>query len=271
MRNPFIRRRFAPALVLLAVLAASGCDISVGNGDFNIDVVTGKAQDEWTRSYDLQPGGKVEIVNINGKIQVEATDGARLEVRAERIVKARTDEAAREALPKVEIVEEASPAGVRLQTKIRERLGMGRQQEVRYFLKVPRGAEVRVETTNGGVDVQGMRGAVVASTTNGGVVGRAIGGRVEASTTNGGVELELAAVDEGGVKIETVNGGVRLRVPQDAKADLTVRCVNGGIGVENLKLDETERSRRRLDARLNGGGPKIDVETTNGGIRIAGQ
>ena len=32
-----------------------------------------------------------------------------------------------------------------------------------------------------------------------------------------------------------------------------------------------DQSRRRLDATINGGGPTIRVETTNGGIRVRGK
>jgi hypothetical protein len=44
---------------------------------------------------------------------------------------------------------------------------------------------------------------------------------------------------------------------------------NGGIDTNGLPLDATESSRRRLEARLNGGGPAIRIEGTNGGIRLA--
>jgi hypothetical protein len=41
--------------------------------------------------------------------------------------------------------------------------------------------------------------------------------------------------------------------------------------VSSLTLDASEQSRRRLDAKLNGGGPRIELETTNGGIKIVGK
>ena len=44
---------------------------------------------------------------------------------------------------------------------------------------------------------------------------------------------------------------------------------NGGISADGLSIETTESSRRRLEGRLNGGGPQIRLEGTNGGIRIA--
>jgi hypothetical protein len=60
----------------------------------------------------------------------------------------------------------------------------------------------------------------------------------------------------------------QLRLPGDAKADIR-RVSNGGIDAEGLPVDATEKSRRRFEGRMNGGGPRIEIEGTNGGIRIA--
>ena len=44
---------------------------------------------------------------------------------------------------------------------------------------------------------------------------------------------------------------------------------NGGINVSSLEnLDVSEKSRRRFEGTLNGGGTPIELQTTNGGIRV---
>ena len=41
---------------------------------------------------------------------------------------------------------------------------------------------------------------------------------------------------------------------------------------DNLALQQTgEKSHRRLDGQLNGGGSRVELSTTNGGIRITGR
>jgi hypothetical protein len=259
-----------PALLVAAAVLTTACDIKVGNGDFSVDIVSGKAQDEWSRTYTLKRGAKIHVINTNGRIDVQPNDGPSLDVRAERIAKARSDEAAKAVLEKVEILEVVNDAGVTLQTKLRERLSMGQHQEVRYHLKVPAGMSIEVTTSNGGVELSNLDATIIATTTNGGVTARNGSGSIEASTTTGGVNLDLAAIGEGGVKAETVNGSVRLRVPYDLKANLNAQCVNGGISVDNVKLDPSaERTRRRVEGTINGGGPPIRVDTTNGAIRIS--
>jgi hypothetical protein len=258
-----------PALLVLA-LGAAACDVNVGEHGFSLDLARGKAQDEWTRTYTLAAGGQLEIANINGVINASPATGPQVEVRAERIAKASSDEAARELLKKIEIAETTSAERVRLETKV-PRQGLGRSgHEVRYWVKVPKGVIVNFETVNGGVRLENLDNQIVASTTNGGVRGSGLRGQVKASTTNGGLDISMVAVT-GDVDLETTNGGIRLTLPRDVKANLEARCTNGGVGVDDgfAGYESLEKSRRRVSATLNGGGPRITAETTNGGVRIS--
>jgi DUF4097 and DUF4098 domain-containing protein YvlB len=124
--------------------------------------------------------------------------------------------------------------------------------------------------------VNNLNGAIHAKTTNGGVKGTGIvPTTIEASSVNGGVEIELAAPLDttDSVELETVNGGVELHMPSESKATIAARCVNGGIRKDGLEIvSDTEgresESRRRLNGTMNGGGAKVNLNTTNGGIRL---
>lgn len=251
-----------PAL-LLATVGAAGCDIAMA--DFKQQEVA-----QWRKTYELQPGGRVEISNINGKIDVAPAAGNVLEVVAEKVGKGASAESAREALGRVEIREDASASRVRIETKIARAGGWfhGGGLEVRYTVRVPSGADVKFTTVNGGIDLEGLNGRIEAETTNGGIHAREVTGSIKASTTNGGVNVELAQVAADGSRLECTNGGIRLRLPADAKATISAHVTNGGIDASGLSLDTTESSRRRLEGRLNGGGPRIEIAGTNGGIRI---
>lgn len=250
------------ALVAFASLSLAACDVVVSSMN-----ASGKAQDEWTRSYPIAPNGRVELSNTNGLVEVLATDGNQIEVRAERIARANTDQDAKELLKQVQIKEDANPNLVRLETILPSGLGFRTHGEVRYHLKVPASVSVRVHNTNGQVRVEGVRGAVRAETTNGGVRGRDLSGAVEATTTNGGVDLELNELSAEGVRAETTNGGVELTVPENIRAQLKASCVHGGVSVTGLTVDG-ETSRNVVEGKINGGGPRISLETTNGGIRV---
>jgi hypothetical protein len=261
----------ALAIVLVAS-ALAACDIAVnGEGGFGFNLGA-QAQDEWTRSYDLSAGGRFELINVNGRITAEPSTGNRLEVKAERIGKGTTDEAAKEALARLEMREEVGDNRVRVEVRA-PRLSTGSGHEIRWTVRVPQGVAVDLRTTNGGVELTRLEGDVRARTTNGGIKGFALNSsNVDAAVTNGGVEIELARpLTSGSVDLESVNGGVSLSLPGESKATISARCVNGGISVNNgLDVAVTgERSRRRFDGTLNGGGARVTLETTNGGVRIS--
>jgi DUF4097 and DUF4098 domain-containing protein YvlB len=249
-------------LLLPMVVALAGCDVHLGN-------LAARATDEWTRSYPLKSGGEVRIVNTNGKIEVEGVDGSTVEVRAERIARGSTEAAARELLPRIVIKEDATPERVSLETGRISGVMIGAAYEVRYHVRAPKNAVVNVTNTNGQVVLTGLAGKVSAHTTNGGVKGDGLTGGIDARSTNGVVSIDLTSVGRDSVSLKTTNGGVTLTLPESAKADLSASVTNGGISVgEFQNLEVTEKSRRRLEAKLNGGGAEIELQTTNGGVRI---
>jgi len=249
-------------LLLPVALVLAGCDLSLGH-------LTARATDEWTRSYPLDAGGEVRIVNTNGKIEIEGTDGSTVEVRAEKIARGATDAAARELLPRIAIKEDIKPDRVWLETERMSGIMIGAAFEVRYHVRAPKRAVVNITNTNGQVALSALDGKVRAQTTNGGVNGRNLSGGVDARSTNGGVTIDMASVGPDSITLRTTNGGVTLTLPDRAKANLTASCTNGGINVSSLEnLEISEQSRRRLEGRLNGGGTSIEVRTTNGGIRV---
>jgi bifunctional DNA-binding transcriptional regulator/antitoxin component of YhaV-PrlF toxin-antitoxin module len=257
---------FVLPLLVVASAATTACDLAMAH-------YKEKETAEWRKTYDLQPGGRLEISNISGKIDVEPATGNTIEIVAEKSARAASSEAAKEALGRIEIQETASPTSVRIETKVQRNAGglfSRAEQRVHYVVKVPALLEVRFSTVNGGIELRGLKGRVTAEATNGGIKAHDVSGPVDASTTNGGVEVELAQVAESGVKLGCTNGGIELRLPADARATISARVTNGGISTDGVKIETVgESTRRRLDGRMNGGGPSINLEGTNGGIRIS--
>jgi DUF4097 and DUF4098 domain-containing protein YvlB len=263
-----VTRRLAAVSRLITVVtsaaALSACDVVV-----NSLHAKGKAQDQWTRTYTIAVGGNVEIVNTNGGIDVVGADGTQVEVVAERTARGMTDEDAKKVLAQLKIDETVTTNRVRLET--RAPAGESGRVDVKYHVKVPASVNVRLQNSNGTIEVVALRGTVKAETSNGTVRGRELTGAVDATTTNGSVRLEMSGVASGGIRAETVNGSVDLTMPASAKADVEASCLNGRISVEGLKLDGPETTRRRVEGRLNGGGPRVVLETTNGKIQITGR
>ncbi len=248
--------------VAVAATALTACDVVINSLD-----VKGRATDQWTKTYQVAPTGEIEIATTNGGIDVTGGAGDRVEVIAERTARGMTDEDAKKLLGQVQVVEDSAPAKLRLEMKTPA--GESGHLEVKYHVKAPSGVSVRLRTSNGEISVIQLTGGVNADVTNGSIRGRELGGAVEASTTNGTVRLDMTAVAPGGIRAETVNGAVDVTIPAGAKADVDANCVNGRIAIDGMKLDGPERTRRHVGGRLNGGGPRIVLDATNGGIRIA--
>ncbi|HEY7444219.1 MAG TPA: hypothetical protein VH701_17445 [Vicinamibacterales bacterium] len=252
------------SIALVGILSA-GCDVSIKDGDVSFDLVSGKAVDESTRTYSIAPEGTIEIENRNGSIEVTSAEGPQLEVVISRQAEARSDEAAQALLKQIEIQEEAGPSRVRLATTAPG----DSSTRVNYTVRAPKSLSTLLKTENGRVVVTGMAGLVQAAGSNGPVVGKGLTGEVRANTINGPVRVELTSVG-GDVSLATVNGPVHLALPATAKAHLSARSLNGRVVTSGLTLEGLDqKSNREMDARLNGGGPRVRLETTNGPIFIA--
>ena len=130
-----IARLSRPLSVLAVIAAAAGCDMSLGH-------LTGRATDEWTRSYQLTPGGEIHIGNTNGRIEITGVEGTTVEVKAERIARAATDAGARELLPRIGIKEDVKPDRIAIDTERMSGIMIGASFEVRYTVRAPKTAVV---------------------------------------------------------------------------------------------------------------------------------
>src|SRR5687768_12004111 len=107
---------FVLPLLVVASAAATGCDIAMAD-------YKQRETAESRKTYELQPGGRLEISNINGRITVEPSTGNTVEIVAQKSARAASVEAAREALGRIEIQETSSPTNVRIETKVQRNGG----------------------------------------------------------------------------------------------------------------------------------------------------
>jgi hypothetical protein len=250
-------------VVIAAAVALSGCQMALGG-------LNARVSDEWARTYPLAPNGELQVFNTNGKLDVEGVEGTMVDVRAERIVRAATEAAARELLPRIEIHEDVRPDRVAIETRRPSGILIGVSFEVQYHVRVPKTALVRLRTVNGELAVTALAGRLVAATTNGSVTGRDLSGGVEARAVNGRVAVDVGSLGADPIDLRTVNGVLQLTLPQAARANVSATCTNGVIDVSGVALELMgEQSRRRVRGRMNGGGTPVELTTTNGSIKVA--
>ena len=263
------------ALALFAgALAAAGCDVRVNDkGSVSIDINEGgRAEDESTQTYPLAKGGRLDLQTDNSNIDLVRATGAAVEVHAQRQVRAKTDEEAKALLKQQSFTVETAPDRVTIRAARPEGLeGIRRRVRTNYRISVPPGSIVTIKNENGTVKLTDVDARLTVGSTNGFIEGKGVSGGLDVETVNGGVIVQMAAVTSD-IRIRTVNGGVNLGLPKGVNATLEANTVNGGVMVhDTLQLEGATRERQHVSAKLgNGNGPRIDLHTTNGGVRLGG-
>jgi DUF4097 and DUF4098 domain-containing protein YvlB len=264
------------SLVSAVMLAAAGaaCDVRVNDKGVSIDINEGgRAEDESTRTYPLAKGGRIELETNNSNIDLVGSTGTAVEVSAKRHVRAKTDEEARALLRESQFTVETTPDRVTIRDAKPEGIeAIRRRVRIDFRISVPAGSIVSIKSENGSVVLTDVNAHLTVGSTNGRIDGRGVGGGLEVETVNGGVNVQMTAVTSD-VRIRTVNGGVILGLPTNLNATLDASTVNGGVMVhDTLPLAAVStRERQRLSARLGTGtGPRIELQTTNGGVQLGG-
>jgi hypothetical protein len=152
-----------------------------------------------------------------------------------------------------------------------------------FQVHVPRDTDLSVRTVNEGhVTIRGTSGAFSVRNVNGDIQMDNISGSGTARTVNGPVKVTFRQNPRENSDFKTINGNVELRFAHDLSADFRFKTFNGAIysdfpvTAQPLHPMEEEhrgtkviyRADRYTEARVNAGGPQIQIENLNGDIRI---
>ncbi len=225
-------------------------------------------------TYSFQPGDTLALSNTNGSVTIGTWDRSEIRVEAVKKVRHRDEDRAQEVMDQLLIEIEQSAGRIDIETRYPKfgdswLSGWNVSANVEYTITVPQQADLDVSTVNGKVAVVGVRGRLDVRTTNGGIRIDDAGGTVQAKTTNGGIDAELHQIDAGeDLSFRTTNGSITVSLPEEIQATLTARTTNGSIKTDFPVQVVGKMSRTRIEGEINGGGGKLDLKTTNGGIKI---
>jgi hypothetical protein len=138
-----------------------------------------------------------------------------------------------------------------------------------FYVDVPANTRLAINTNNGGISIEELRGSVMMRAHNGGIRLREVGGDVRGHTQNGGLRIELFGQrwDGQGLDVETQNGGVRLTLPSNYSAELETGTVHGRVNID-FPMTMYPGRQRVYTATLGVGGPKVRAITTNGSVVV---
>ena len=235
-----------------------------------------QTQEEFRWTGRIGAGDVLEIKGVNGPISARPADGDEIEVVALKSGRRNDPGEVR-----IDVIEHAggvtlcavypTPRGER-----ENECGVGRDGrnstenndvQVEWEVRVPRDARFRGRTVNGDVEAMDLGRDVDVATVNGDVR-LATAGFAEARTVNGSIRARMAGTPSGEVSFETVNGSIELDVDPGLDADLDASWLNGDLETDLPLQIDGRLGRRSAEGRLGDGGPRLNVKTVNGSIRI---
>ena len=253
-------------------------------------------KDRFEQTVPLKPGSEVHLGNSNGGVAFEAWDRNEVHIVAEKQVRAGSDDQARKLMSQIKIDVVPGPSGLRIETHMPKREESGgflsalfNNDEVNlgvsYKVQVPRHVALDVVSSNGALSVTGTLGNTHLKTSNGGLSLTEVSGdmtleasngavsvvrsagSLRAATNNGGINAELRSLSGRDLSLETTNGGVTVHLPRGARFTVDAETSNGGVH-SDFQVDGGTPGKHSLQGTVNGGGTRLHIRTSNGGVHI---
>ena len=229
----------------------------------------GETRDEIRKSFELQPGARVEVQGINGSVDLQTSDSKTAEVYVLRTARDR------DALDRREVTVEQTANGILIKGREARHRGFwahlfgGRNPNEQVTIKAPRQIAFALKGVNGRVTSGDIEGPVEVRGVNGKIELGQASGSAEISGVNGRISLGLKSLDDRGARFSGVNGGIELRLANGLNADLTARGMNGNVrsDIPEVTVDKEEYG-RNYSARIGTGGAPITISGINGNVRL---
>lgn len=218
-------------------------------------------RDEVRKSFELQPGTEVKLSHINGRVDVETTDGSTAEVHIVRTARNRADF-------KFDTVSvEHTDSGLVLRGANSKSNGIEVRQRV--TLRLPRRSNFTLKEVNGDVTVGQFDGNVRVHSVNGRLRLAQGGGSSNVTSVNGHMIFTIDRLNGAGLSIRDAVSPVVLRVGDNLNASLDVKELNGGIIVQRPNVTVNRMSEEDYNGQIGAGGATISIIDVRGGITIA--
>lgn len=275
--------RSTALLPLLLTAFAPSCVIELG--DFggvkatkNVDLVFDPSA----------PVTEILVDTYNGAVSIEVGEGGQITGTSKVWASGSSDERAKERLAGMNWTFAEEGKGRVVLKMARPASGGSNNAGASATVKVPVGARVLVDTSNGGVEIHGAFPFAWVDTSNGSVVVHGAkdvevdtsngpvnvqaSGKVSIDTSNGGVTYRGSSTD---FLIDSSNGDVEVALEGDWGGQATVDTSNGSItvncaGVLHCMLD-TDTSNGKLHVEgpaIESSGGRLNLETSNGSIWV---
>jgi hypothetical protein len=136
---------------------------------------------------------------------------------------------------------------------------------ISYDITVPEATQLRAAAGSGAIRAEGIKGPARVTTGSGSIDLGSIAGAVDARAGSGRILVHGLG---SGIVARAGSGSVTLQLSPTAAFDLSARTGSGGIDVDHPMTMQGRLNRHRIEAKVRGGGPLVDVSTGSGAVRI---
>lgn len=265
-------KRIIIVTLLVAIAAVAGIVRShkgAGLSDFKGLVsqnATGQTREEKRESYELAPGARVEVFNINGSVNIETSDSKTADIYIERVGPSAESLDRR----RVDVQYDSSTLkiyGSKGNAGFWARL-FGSNPTERVTLKLPRQIALLAKGINGPVVAGDVEGSLEVRGVNGRVQVGSAGGAADLRGINGNVVLGLKQLNLDAVSLSGINGNIELRLAAGVNGYLDVKGINGRLVADGAPMTIERGKRGRYWAQIGSGGNSITAKGINGNIRV---
>jgi hypothetical protein len=127
---------------------------------------------------------------------------------------------------------------------------------------------VDASTSGGPISIEGNLGRVRARTSGGPIRIRGASGAIDATTSGGPVSASLIGQPKEECRLSTSGGGIDVTLSKDAHVDLDASTSGGRVWTDFSVPYTDSHDHGQLRAQLNGGGPRLYLHTSGGGISV---
>jgi DUF4097 and DUF4098 domain-containing protein YvlB len=289
------RRTIAMTSKLLFSTVLGLALLTVGCDDMDFGMERHEAPFHYT--LDMKPGARLELETFNGSVEIRGWDQNKVDVSGTKYA---NSEALRDAI-RIDAHTTSDGAAIRAIRPSEHHGNMG----AKFVIQVPHNVRldrvttsngaIRVEategpvmlrtsngaihlsdvngsldlgTSNGGIDVEGTAGRAVLHTSNGHIQANRVSGPIDATSSNGSITLEFEGSPKNDVHASTSNSSITLRMPPQTAARVRASTSNASISTDFDVTMQGEISKNHINGTIGGGGPLLDLSSSNGGIHI---
>jgi DUF4097 and DUF4098 domain-containing protein YvlB len=129
-------------------------------------------------------------------------------------------------------------------------------------------SNAEVNTSGGSIRLGHVKGEVKARTSGGSIKVKEVMGTINASTSGGSVSAYISKQPKSNCRLTTSGGSVTVQLNKDIEVDVDAKTSGGRVRTDFPVTVKGELSKRKLRAKINGGGPELYLRTSGGSIRI---